>query len=518
MTVSMTTVDGGDNSVASRAPAMKKSDKALNQAARRVQERAEMKAYDGSAASRQHSLPRSVDTPSSVIDARTDSRVAKTENEPEHDKERSFDDFMGQSAPMGSVSNGHVSLKISRSEPNQTAQQLADDVTLAASSTNDLRSIASASGLDDGGWPRQAQYLTDLGGHGSNGINNDERHRHGGPDEPEANRQSNPYAEAAAENDKSRELQSPLATKISGATSATYFSPVRELTSLLSGSKAAEHPDLAMAQLKAADQPGKSSNSIAMSDIPAITGQIDRDQPRDTSRHGDNTKQHDRERPRGTADTARHENAKSPLLAAWNALTAAAETSNSSQGAGLLPPSQQLSRDILAALPSVAADERSPSHEIAPNVIGTGRMLRMLDITLEPANLGAVHVRLELRDGTLSLAVTADRAATALILDQEQDALCQRLAEAGYNDATISISDGQSDQQVTRDPIANQEDRQTGNQNFGSGFSSGSNQPNASSNSRSDVRLSSAGMDETLNQPADSTKRLSQSKTAELYI
>jgi chemotaxis protein MotD len=59
-------------------------------------------------------------------------------------------------------------------------------------------------------------------------------------------------------------------------------------------------------------------------------------------------------------------------------------------------------------------------------------VLRVLEIQLEPAELGTVSVRMSLRGSALEVHVAADRADTARLVQQDRDILSDRLQAAGY--------------------------------------------------------------------------------------
>jgi chemotaxis protein MotD len=70
--------------------------------------------------------------------------------------------------------------------------------------------------------------------------------------------------------------------------------------------------------------------------------------------------------------------------------------------------------------------------------------LKVLHIQLQPADLGTVSVRMELKDAELTLHVEADRKETADLIRNDQDTLATLLRSAGYNvdSASVRIVEG----------------------------------------------------------------------------
>ncbi len=65
--------------------------------------------------------------------------------------------------------------------------------------------------------------------------------------------------------------------------------------------------------------------------------------------------------------------------------------------------------------------------------------LKVLQIQLQPVDLGIVTVRMELKNSELTLHVEADRKETADLIRNDQDSLAGLLRSAGYNVDTGSV-------------------------------------------------------------------------------
>jgi chemotaxis protein MotD len=129
------------------------------------------------------------------------------------------------------------------------------------------------------------------------------------------------------------------------------------------------------------------------------------------------------------------------------------------------PGSNGSTTDVVAAaarqVPNPAPAPVTPAGQIASRIAGElasqvhsgpagseGRLsghrpgahvLRVLEIQLEPAELGTVSVRMSLRGSALEVHVAADRADTARLVQQDRDILSDRLQAAGYSLDTLVI-------------------------------------------------------------------------------
>lgn len=71
-------------------------------------------------------------------------------------------------------------------------------------------------------------------------------------------------------------------------------------------------------------------------------------------------------------------------------------------------------------------------------------VLRSLDLTLSPADLGSVRLRLSLKSNSLAIEAEASKAATAKILNDDRTSLERGLRDAGYDVSSLKISEASS--------------------------------------------------------------------------
>lgn len=100
-------------------------------------------------------------------------------------------------------------------------------------------------------------------------------------------------------------------------------------------------------------------------------------------------------------------------------------------------PAQQIADGILAEAGSAAAGTERAN--LASDQPGMKPVLKVLHIQLQPADLGTVTVRMELKDAELSLQVEADRAETVDMIRNDQDTLSKLLRSAGYSLDAASV-------------------------------------------------------------------------------
>ena len=103
-----------------------------------------------------------------------------------------------------------------------------------------------------------------------------------------------------------------------------------------------------------------------------------------------------------------------------------------------MPPAQQIA-DRIAAEATSAPEFAERTGMAPPMQQGMKPALKILQIQLQPADLGTVTVRMELKDTELTLHVEADRKETADLIRNDQDALTNLLRSAGYNVDTGSV-------------------------------------------------------------------------------
>ena len=126
-------------------------------------------------------------------------------------------------------------------------------------------------------------------------------------------------------------------------------------------------------------------------------------------------------------------------------------------GAGNMRPAQQVAQRIA----SEAALEPAFARQLAGADQPIGKSaLKILQIQLQPADLGTVTVRMEMKNADLVLHVEADRAATADMIRSDQDSLSKLLRASGYNMDAGSIRVVEGD----RGAAAQQNNQQSGGQ------------------------------------------------------
>lgn len=109
----------------------------------------------------------------------------------------------------------------------------------------------------------------------------------------------------------------------------------------------------------------------------------------------------------------------------------------------LTPAVQQVKQSVLDALSNDGKATSTPaSRAAAPEKPATpGHVLRSIEVTLSPADLGSVKLKLSLKDNALAIDAEATKATTASLLKDGRGVLEQNLREAGYDVAAVRISD-----------------------------------------------------------------------------
>ena len=104
---------------------------------------------------------------------------------------------------------------------------------------------------------------------------------------------------------------------------------------------------------------------------------------------------------------------------------------------------QQVEKGVLDALtsdPSKVQQANTPlTLQDRPTV--SGQVMRTIELTLSPADLGSVHLRLSLRSNTLTIEAETSKASTAKLLNDDRGILKQNLSDAGYDLSTLKITD-----------------------------------------------------------------------------
>lgn len=109
---------------------------------------------------------------------------------------------------------------------------------------------------------------------------------------------------------------------------------------------------------------------------------------------------------------------------------------------GVAGPTQQIRNGIVDAL-SGDATTTSTTSQIGQNrpVVVPGQVLRSIDVTLSPENLGTVRLRLSLKSNSLEIDAEASKASTAKLLNDDRKGLEQSLRDAGYDVTSLKIAD-----------------------------------------------------------------------------
>jgi chemotaxis protein MotD len=111
-----------------------------------------------------------------------------------------------------------------------------------------------------------------------------------------------------------------------------------------------------------------------------------------------------------------------------------------------LSPAQQIADRIAT---EAAAFENADRVGAPPDQPSLKPALKVLQIQLQPADLGTVTVRMELKESGLKLHVEVDRTETADIIRSDQDTLSKLLRAAGYGIDPGSIRIVEGDRTVT---------------------------------------------------------------------
>ena len=104
---------------------------------------------------------------------------------------------------------------------------------------------------------------------------------------------------------------------------------------------------------------------------------------------------------------------------------------------------QQVQTSILDTLTSDAGEtqQASASQPLQNTPTISSQVLRTIELTLSPADLGSVHLRLSLRSNTLSIEAETSKTSTAKLLNDDRGVLEQNLRDAGYDLSTLKITD-----------------------------------------------------------------------------
>ena len=175
------------------------------------------------------------------------------------------------------------------------------------------------------------------------------------------------------------------------------------------------------------------------------------------------------------------------------------------QGAGLE------ATNAARGMPGVALSHDPVGDQIAARIrselVAGGRgetssegVVKVLNLELKPANLGAVTVRMQLKDNVISIHVEAQHAETRALIEREQAKLTSALSAAGYTVETITAVQGEG---VRTGGLAAPGDtgsasfQEPGNQNPGSRDSSDDERSGRRPASGDPQRSGSGGHDDT---------------------
>ncbi len=115
-----------------------------------------------------------------------------------------------------------------------------------------------------------------------------------------------------------------------------------------------------------------------------------------------------------------------------------------SQMSAAASPAQR-SKSATASLDALSGDAKTTSttSQIVQDrpVAVPGQVLRTIDVTLSPENLGTVRLRLSLKSNSLEIDAEASKASTAKLLNDDRKGLEQSLRDAGYDVSSLKIAD-----------------------------------------------------------------------------
>jgi flagellar hook-length control protein FliK len=112
-------------------------------------------------------------------------------------------------------------------------------------------------------------------------------------------------------------------------------------------------------------------------------------------------------------------------------------------------PAQQVATAVVDALPAAGPPPAQPAATPVAAVPPAVSVPKILQIRLEPAELGSVAVELRLAGGTLELHVEAARGETARLLDRDRDRLAKALHASGYQLDKVTIRTAEPDRTPT---------------------------------------------------------------------
>ena len=143
-----------------------------------------------------------------------------------------------------------------------------------------------------------------------------------------------------------------------------------------------------------------------------------------------------------------------------------------------LSPAAQVANALIAEVQASESLRQSRSAaELVPTSSTTGGVVRVLQIRLEPAELGAVSIRLKLEAHALELRIDADQPSTADLIRRDQSALTRLLQSAGYDVEALTVYVTEPDRSATSGGQLPQQGSQGTAHQTTSNMSSGGGQP-----------------------------------------
>jgi flagellar hook-length control protein FliK len=116
-------------------------------------------------------------------------------------------------------------------------------------------------------------------------------------------------------------------------------------------------------------------------------------------------------------------------------------------------PATQIARRVIAEALSTAAAAAAPA-EAGGSETARGTVVRVLEIELEPASLGKVTVRMELKDDVLTLRIETTHREATVVIEKERDKLSNALKSAGYIVDAITTQTGEPLRASAQGPLA----------------------------------------------------------------
>jgi hypothetical protein len=107
---------------------------------------------------------------------------------------------------------------------------------------------------------------------------------------------------------------------------------------------------------------------------------------------------------------------------------------------------QQVRNGLLGALTGdqLQASSTNPAPSLQSRLVTPGNVIRTIELTLSPADLGSVSLKLSLRANVLTVEAEASKASTAKLLSADRSILERNLRDAGYELSSLKIKDGGS--------------------------------------------------------------------------